>query len=322
MTSSTTLSEKENETWVRFVQSTIEYTAVYDHPQYITEPGNVYVLNVEFLNQNTNGSIRIESNQIILVSQTFFSNSSSTENGGSMFIKDGLCFQYRVCCIKSTTPKLGGHSYAQNNGASEFIECSISRCNSRAGSFYIRGGGHNIEYTNISYGSCTFNGAYACTCTIFQRNVVNRSSIFNNTADQDCVLFHGTGTHNMDHNKIIKNAHNKVDFNFGIINNWDCDFIISNCIFMDNSGPSLFYKEYDRGSFLVKNCLMKDNNVEQPSSGNPVEIIETNSLSFSLSHLSTKRCINLNLLHKRIMTTSDTDCDLLFYPLIICAIYE
>lgn len=242
-----------------------------------------------------NGAIRITNSKEnnVLTSETFFHSSHSRADGGSVFVQNGACIQYRICSINSSIPVdnyvWGCHSRVETTEENFIVDCSISKYSGYCNSVDLRGGNQIIESTNISYGKCTWEPAYGCRDNPVS-NHVNFTSIINNTCDKEAIIFHGGNSHYMSRCNIIKNVHNRVEYLYGIICFYSGkEFVASFCVLSMNQSPSLFYNDKVT-KFIVDHCFLDNNIADTTTSGNSVSLTTTNSLVLKLSYLSTQDC--------------------------------
>lgn len=261
------------------------YNKVYNNSTFINETGNIFILYAIFHDFSPNGVIWVSRSPSdkVLTSKTFFSNSNSTKDGGSIYVNSGSCIQYRVCSINSSS-NFGAHSYVLTNGQSYNIECSLSKCAGLDSSLDLEYGDQIIDSTNISYANCNFNAAYWCNAPYI--NHVKFTSVFNNTAVSQSIMFHmEVFDHYISHCNVIQNTFN--DNNYGILQCIFCDFEISFCVFSSNSGPCVIYNSENQW-FRIDNCFF-DNDINKTLKVSK-ENTTTNYLVLKLRHLSTQEC--------------------------------
>lgn len=275
--------------WDRFVGSNI-VPSVKNEAKYLTDPGNIYVLNVNFYDLKPNGAIRITNSddKSLLTSDSFFCDSQSSHQGGSISVNNGKCIQYHVCSINSSLFSSSGcHSYVATKKENFVIESSISQCKGYESVLYIYNGNQIIDSTNISHSKCDVNGACVCVGSSTY-HMINFTSIFNNSAAGQCIMWHSGNSHYISKCKIINNKLNKNQN--GLISNYGSDLTVSDSIFSLNFGPALFSNPAKK-KFLVDKCYIDSNNDFVRTVTYSVSLTTTNYLDFNLPHLSTKKCI-------------------------------
>lgn len=279
-----------DDVWDRFVGPDVTPT-VKNEGKYLSEPGNLYVLKVNFYNLQGNGAIRIENSddKSLLTSKTYFCDSKASSNGGSLYVTNGKCIQYHVCSINSYSSNSGCHSYVDTNKENYVIESSFSQHKGYESALYMIGGNQIIDSSNISYAKCDWNAAYVCYGSPTS-HMINFTSIFNNSAKEQCIMFQRGNSHYISKCKIIQNELQKNSDQKGIIYNAGCDLEVIYCIFSLNYGPFLFSNPNSNNKFLIDKCFIDSNNVVDHKSPNFVSLTTTNYLVFNLRHLSTQDC--------------------------------
>lgn len=68
---------------------------------------------------------------------------------------------------------------------------------------------------------------------------INNTSIYNNTTDRHCIMFHYRNNHYVSHCNVIKNTHNRKGDNDGIVVNY-----ASRSIKTNNSATGIFVFMY------------------------------------------------------------------------------
>lgn len=129
------------------------------------------------------------------------------KDGGSINIKGGSCIQYQVCSINSTIPsnnELGSHSYVASEDKNYVIFSTIFLCKGYSSSIYLGNGDQMIQSTNISYSESFQAAAYFCKNP--SNHIVNLSLIYNNTAEQNSIMYHEDSNHTVHFCSIIQNS--------------------------------------------------------------------------------------------------------------------
>lgn len=272
--------------WDRFFGLDIE-PKVYNYSTYIDSPGNIYVSEVSFYNF-TNGVIRIDGSGFeehfnVLISKSFFYNSYSPGEGGSIRItKSNIkCIQYRVCSINSRSVLMGSHSYVfldySIDSKNYIIETSISKsAGARRFCIFLFGNDKLIDSSNISHAECDEHTAYGCYYAI----MINFTSIHNNTAFR-WLIFHQLGPkHNFYRCNVINNRAKQ-----GLIHTFECRFQISFCVIASNTYFYLFDYHYNF-DIDVDHCY-----IDIDSNYHSYNFHTTDNLVLNLRHLSTQECV-------------------------------
>lgn len=238
---------------------------------------------VAFIHLSPNGSIRIKNSitSRVLTYDTTFTNSSSNESGGSIYVTDGACIQYRVCSIDSTIPDKvawGCHSFIDTKNESILIECSISRCRGETSSIYLSSGNQSIDTNNISYAKCISDAAVFCSSSDSHR--INFTSIINNTSTKVSILYF-TGYSNIllyiTNSNVIDNFCTNRNYNNNIVLTFCNSLDVSLCRFISNNASRLFSTELPDDYINVDRCYLENNNVFR-TGNDVVMLITTNSL--------------------------------------------
>lgn len=284
----------DDHAWNRFVGIKVpdkSYNETQNSP--IKESGNIYVFLAIFIKLHPNGAINVtnEATHKVLTSESFFISSYSQTHGGSIYVLQGSCIQYRVCSINSTISYRGEfngcHSYVETTKENYIIDSSLSKSKGYNNCIYLKGGNQLIENTNISYANCYYDAAYDCINNPSSHKI-NFTSIINNKANAYCLMYHDSVNQSVDHCNVINNILGTNHVNWGIVMNYGCDLLnISSCVFSSNSGEALFYNGY--GNVVVDKCYINDNpKIKQPPTD--VSLNPANRFVIDLSHFSTEKC--------------------------------
>lgn len=253
-------------------------------------------------------------NKHVLTSETLFFNSLSSKFGGSLFVGNSACIQYRICSVNSSTSGTGCHSYVYTSQNNFIIESSVAQGGKYESAVCLYNGNQLIDSTNVSFTKCYSNAAYILRFS--ERNTspkINYSTINNNTYEVQCTMYHGTGTHLVCRCNILNNAPSSTNYGWGIVycDSGCIDFKYCHLVF--NTGYSLFYNNGDQ--IIVKDCFIDDNNyIKTISIGNEFNIITTKFFEQNLEHLSTQKCVaTYKLLRNRFSKYKiDTTAEILY----------
>lgn len=223
---------------------------------------------------------------------TVFSNSYSSQSGGSIYVSSGSCVQYRVCSIHSAIDNetdIGCHSFVSTQQKNNIIDCSISKSHGNMNCIHLSGGDQLINSTNITQTICKGNAAYTCW-GYPKSHRISYSTIYNNTADDNNIMYHYDKNQYIARCNVIQNTHNKLgDYDWGIVYS-GCQLLdVSYCIFKSNSG-SILFNNFNNKLFNVDQCYIETKNIGALSN-NAVNMKETNSFVQHLIHLSTHECV-------------------------------
>lgn len=278
--------------WNRFVGPDINPDYV-NPSTYPVSTSNIYIQETSFIDLQ-NSVITVENSEYnhILISKSFFSNLNH-DNSGSISVSGGDCILYRVCSMITKCKNSNAcHSYVDTEKNNHIIESSISKCSGDDCSICLKHGNQLIEYTNISYANCVQNAAY--TCENPSDHQINYTSIYNNTAQNKCIMLHSGNKQYVDNCNIMKNKVIPDDNN-----NQKCIVYYDNCeslyikfsVFSYNSGLYLFINHADNewNDFQLRYCTIVPNDANL-STGQTVYKNADTRLPFNIPHLITQKC--------------------------------
>lgn len=83
---------RDDQLWQKYIGTSATPTP-YNNKQYISTPGDIYVSNVLFEDSKPSGAIRVQNSDRynVLTSDSVFSNSYSSQSGGSIYVSSGSC---------------------------------------------------------------------------------------------------------------------------------------------------------------------------------------------------------------------------------------
>lgn len=303
------LLKSDCSSWDYFIGQDVQhqsYSETQSSP--ITNPDNIYVFLATFHDFNPNGCISIEVLKKIkfMISESFFSNSYSTKNGGSVSVSGAIsCIQYRVCSINSRSDAGGSHCSIYATKRNYIIESSFSKSKGGGECADLGNGKQLIDYANISYaegGACYSHSQY---------NIQLKSnSIFNNTSNSGC-LYHDNGQYFVYLCNIIQNYSVNAIVFIAACKSYEMRL----CICTGNIGPYLllgFVSPY----ITADQCFFENPEIDNIAEGVLVRQ-QTESFVNDLSHLSTQDCVAVLVLGKRTFDCRENTSDLYSMPVSI-----
>ena len=202
------------------------------------------------------GSIDINGGYNLYITESFFFECFSTGWGGAIYFLNGFnAIILKVCsllcnCADGNNGKFSWITTSINfNNIIEYL--SISKCfnNSKGfASIYLQNGYQNIKNVNSSNNMCKFFSGF------FYHNPNNLNSQFctfknNSSNDSTCLIFWGNSGIFQKSNII-----NNKSPNFGIVNVYEGNYQIFDCIFIEND-ISLFLTQLS-SILTINNCTI------------------------------------------------------------------
>ncbi|EAY06923.1 hypothetical protein TVAG_057170 [Trichomonas vaginalis G3] len=261
----------------------------------ISGTGNYYIHHAIFSFHYRNTAISLDSKSKVLLETCTFYNNSSTQSGGSIYIKESECVLIHICISLSSTIldyNWGCAYYIQSvensNNKNYAFECSVSKCNGRYASLCHEYGFIQISNMNTSYHKIPRVAAYGITETE-GTIIVKFATASNTTSSEYCGIAHFARTVTITKCNYLSNVCKGSDsviincYYFSI-----CTY--SNCSFIDNKGNYLFSSKPN----IVDNCYFNENNFTQTVRGYST-FKSIKSLDLFISHYSTYFCSAINL---------------------------
>ena len=235
------------------------------------------------------GAVFIEDLTAFLnVSYSSFYNCSSSSSGGSIFSNTSSLYLYAVCCRESKSSKGGSfiYSYCANNKENTILYTSLSHCS--CDKSYIAITVRGFEKCNFL--NSTFNHCYQTSGFMFHygndRSNTSYGSLVNNSDIRGCTLEYSDGRMHIMNYNILYNIGTSSDSSpCGIMSTWRGIGSCELCTFLYNTGSKyLFFS--DRGNLEIKNCLFDI----QTKSGSNIVFTGTSEIYNVINMIHTGHC--------------------------------
>ncbi|EAX92323.1 hypothetical protein TVAG_200590 [Trichomonas vaginalis G3] len=239
-------------------QSFSDYTS---KNEIISGSGNYYIHNAIFSFHYRNRAIYLNSNSKVFLETCTFYNNSSTERGGSFYIKDSDCVLVHICILLSSIVEnnLYGCGYyiwsvKNSNSKSYAFESSVSQCSGISASLYHLRGDIKVSNMNTSYHEITQVAAYSIQVPT-GTGIINFTTASNASSTDYAVIENSIGKFNITKCNYLNNEY--TGSTNGIIYcSSSCTY--SSCSFIGNKGNYLFNKKP-----TIDNCYFNNNEVRQ-----------------------------------------------------------
>ncbi|EAX87161.1 hypothetical protein TVAG_151520 [Trichomonas vaginalis G3] len=250
----------------------------------ISGNGDYYIHNAIFSFHYRKTAIYLNSSSKVLLETCAFYNNSSTESGGSFYIKYSDCILVHICILLSSVDSShsGGCGYSINpylgsNSKNYAFESSVSQCSGYFASFYHFFGDIKVSNMNTSYHEINQYAAYVIAYPK-GTGIINFTTA-SNTSSTKYAGIRNSGNFNFTKCNYLNNEYTGSD-NAIIFCSSSSKY--SSCSFIGNKGNYLFNKKP-----TIDNCYFNNNVVNQTISNNADTFDSIEPLDSFISHYST-----------------------------------